>query len=572
MNAHGDLLRDNFQEIYHAVHTSGPHTLPLVANFSGTRIYNARTGWGRFWRWFYQVVDWTGQNWRLAKLKQAIIHTHTLFHEQMATIKPSLVHYQDYLMRAGKSYEVHEKEYFNSRKAIAKLCESTFPFIKMMNDLHHPRFEKLLKSCFKPNKLSSTLFSSPEIEPLRVYRRIIRIESITQSPLPLAIFKKVFKGKIITPEENKELEKWAKKINKANLPPSKVHHALTTAISLYNPPQTSPERNLMALEALLEDKGCTCFQQIDPHHFEWQQQLKRGFVVSHRGIEYTLGSEINPSISDNDQMRVFPIQENPKLVALIAHNRVILALKYFRGRSEDIFGLESASLLSVSEDGRFALMERLQTLDQISWKSTQERLYEDDKPKLEAIIKFLRLLFKQNHMPAKLSTNLLAFDDRDQLKALKTTPKQPFDFNTLEDFVFACAQGNKTIFKHLMKASWLSKHEMAKYYQKTIVDTLKGDMTSEDISGRIYKIDNPKVIDRSIALRDEILRLHQQLLTQFRQLFPNKDPRELNRQIRDSILACYKASKAAGKLWHTLPQDVLENLYETMKKSSSELF
>ena len=107
--------------------------LYLVANLSGTRIYDSTRGWGRLWRWFYRIIDrLTLQNYRLSKLQQAVEYTHRIFQEQLISLRQHMTCYETYLQKAGGGYEIIEGPVHDARKGIRLWNQSTLPFVKLM--------------------------------------------------------------------------------------------------------------------------------------------------------------------------------------------------------------------------------------------------------------------------------------------------------------------------------------------------------------------------------------------------------------------------------------------------------
>ncbi|HEV8052141.1 MAG TPA: hypothetical protein VGP47_06585, partial [Parachlamydiaceae bacterium] len=123
------LVESNFREIYHALKYPGEQQFPLVANLSGTRIYDSRYCWGRIWRWFYQLTAWTTGSRHLQEsaLKLAILRTHSLFHQEMAKVQLPLKSYLDYLHVCAKGYIVREGTFFPARSLITNWNASTKP-------------------------------------------------------------------------------------------------------------------------------------------------------------------------------------------------------------------------------------------------------------------------------------------------------------------------------------------------------------------------------------------------------------------------------------------------------------
>jgi hypothetical protein len=572
MSLQVDLLRDNFQEIYHAVHTSSPSTLPLVANYSGTRIYDARMGWGRLWMWFYRFSClWSNQDLRLEKLRSAILNTHSLFHRQMRLVNDHLSNYHCYLQRASKGYKIDETAFKASRKAITSWNTATKPFIQMMQKMDHCRMRRLLEYCFKAKlqpKEAPPFFTMKESRQLRNCQALIDIEGTLHSPLPLIPIRKFIRGKPLNTIDLKEINKWIKQANKSVKSAAVLHKALGSLTEEYSKKEDLHKKtNAAALEMFLESKGCTLFELEDAKHLQWRQQLKAGSKLIVENEELTLADEICSSYSELDKVRVFAIKEKPECVVLIAQNKAALPMRFLKHQAGDSYGIAPASFFYIAGNGAFALMERLQPLNSIQWSSSQGKISKEDEPILNSLVNLLQWLVKQNHTPSRFTADSIMFDNQYRLKSLKPASKQDFDFNALEDFTFQCAAGNLTIFQHLMTGSGLHKHAAAKFYQDLLANSLNKDTTAiEDLAG-IYKIGDPKVVDRGAELIKKIFQLHNPLYKKARELFPNLNPKDLNAKVNSALIASYQSTKGAGLIWPSLTQEAISRLSQTAASS-----
>lgn len=564
MTSEMDLLNHNFQEIYRATHINKPAKLQLVANLSGTHIYASTQGWGRLWCWFYGIASWlTCQDLHLSNLKRAVINTHQLFHTQLSLMAPYLKDYQTYVDKMGEEYAVSESDYFAARHKITHWNACTLPFINMLRHQGNQPVMQQLRHCFVdylPKEELSTLFIPEAAQNLRACQQIIDLEGMSEGPLPMLAFKKILKGKFLNAIDHSELDKWIKKINQT-APPivNEVHQALNAICQQYNkkdPPHPSMQIDATALEILLENKGCTVFKQIDPKHMQWRNNLKKGSQIPFNTTEIMLTEEIQPAYSTSehlpifsDHTRVFGVAGKEACVAMTAQNRAALPMKYLRNRQEIGFGLRTAQLLEISDDGRLALMEKLHPLDARPWTSQNDILSEEDAPTIKTLTMLLQWFIKYNLTPVNFSSDSLMLDSQYRLKSLKSMQKGPFDFNALEDFCWQCAAGNSTIFKQLMTKSGLATHDVAKFYHEMLANSLKGDnLPTDDLAG-IYKIGDPKVVDRAIELSCKVLGMQQRLLRELKVYFPMQDEKELALEIAKTILDGHQASKAAGLLW-----------------------
>lgn len=543
------LIRDNFQEIYHAVQSKEGHGLALVANFSGTRIYDSTCGWGRLWRWFYRVADWLCVgNLRFEKLKSAIVYTHRQFQSQLPYIQKHVDKYETYLTAAGEGYRVDEEDCHASRRAITLWYTSYSPFIRSMKTLEHPKLERLFRLCF-PDKDVEALWTCSAMESVEACHWMIDLEGIVQGPMPLEVFKKFLREKPLNAIDDRTLEKWVKKLNQNPSCVHIVHEAIKAISSRYISKKKEQKVGFADLERFLEDKGCEVFRQLDPEHISWRKQLKQKSEISMNGEKWILGSQIVSAKSKTENTLVFSLANHPQYIFLTAQNRAALGIRRCRQTLENGFGVEPAQMLDIFDDGRWAVMERLQPLNSRVWSRTNSCFNQEDQRILDQLAGLLSWLVKQKATPAHFSSEFIMFDRQYCLKALKPTTKQPFDFNALEDFAYQCAGGNLSAFQYLMTKSGLSRHPIAGFYHVLVEEALQGNATSVEDLACIYKIVDPKIVDRGIQLIHDLLALRDKLCLKARQEHPDRNLNEIEKDISGCILKRYRESKAAGIFW-----------------------
>lgn len=561
----GSVLKDNLQELYYASHAPEAK-IALIANWSGKRkrIYYAKRGWGRLWRFFYSITELvTGKDRRLEKLKTAVISTQILFQQQIAILQQALNLYQAYLQKASNEYPVKERDFFAAREIIRKWDPSTAPFVKMIEKLLNPRLEKILKYCFGDltTEQYAALFPSPPKDILRACKRVIDLEGVSRGPLPLAVFKKVFRGKVLNKIDDKVLSRWIKEIDRHPNSTQYVHRGIA-AIAFLNTKKIAEETvsrlNPALLEVVLEDKGCKAFEQVDSRHLQWRAKFKEGSKILFKNTEIVLGKEIYPSSAEVDRTRVFFITDRPQQVVLMANNQAILGIRMLRQRTENDFGIEPAQLLDVSEDGLMALMERLQPLNTKKFPGVGKNLSSEDVLVLKAVEELFKLFVNKEITPLDFSSSSLMFDQNFRLKSLKQMKKGPFDFNALEKFALQWAAGNGINFKLLMENSGMTTHPIAKFYYDSIQNGVQGNAKAPEELEGFFKIKDSKVIERSVALAREAQALHQQVLNKARELYPDRDPKELSKLVGAAIVSSHKVSGAAGILLPHLEQEALK--------------
>lgn len=564
-----DLVKHNFQEAYHAASQKLPTSLSLVPNLSGTRLYDSSKGWGKLWSCFFGIGEGlTGKNLQSPRRRNAVLLCHQTFLKQLAQLSPHLKDYQDYLDKMGKEYAVKESDLFVARNTITQWNQATRPFIQLLKRTSNPSLVQLFQNCFGKHLTKeelSHLFIPPAENCLRRYQFIIDLEGLNGGPLPLVAFKKIIKGKPLNLVDNKALEKWIKRMNPMGAHSGGLIHKALKAITGHYLKKIEDwdccQSDVARLELALEDKGCTVLQQPDPKHISWRQQLKPGSRVRFNSKHLILGSEFPSDNLMRDQSCVFNVEGEAARVAVVAQNCAVLPIKQLRNSLHGDLGILPVQILEIASNGKIALVERLKPLNSMIWQSRNGIVCNDDQPILKTLVALMQWLIRNDFTPSNFSSAFLMFDNQYRLKTLKPMQKLPFDFNALEDFAFHCADGNLTIFQHLMQKSNLTSHPTAIFYHEIVLNALN-EVTFDlnDLAG-IYKIGDSRVIERGKELIHTFLAMRQNLLNQFKSNHSQQELKEDKAAFSSSILANHRKSQAAGRIWPTLIDDVIASQY-----------
>lgn len=549
MSLHLGPVKDNFREISHAIYRNN-EKLSLVANFSGTRIYDSGCGWGKIWQWFYSIVEClAGRGIWLSKLKTAILNTHAQFQQKLPLISAHATQYARYLKKSCNGYAVNENDFFAARKAITEWNHATSRFIKIAANPKQVKLSQLFNLCF--DHASAEVFSFPEYRALKRYQKIIDLEGFTNGPLPLGQLEKAFLGKMLNESDQSVLKKWVRKINLSSCTVRQLHAALRAIQEeLTQPGEERP--NLGKMELCLEEYGCTLFKQPDPRHLHWRNQIQPGVQID---SEFILGEQIGKKPVGFDEFKIYDVDNYEDLVLIIGHNEAVLEMRQIK-HSRENYAIEPVQFLGLDTRGRWAVMEKLQPLNGQEWTS-HTTLTRGDRQRSEKIVNLLKWLVEEEQTPQNFSPYTLMFDQNFQLKSLKPTLPGDFDYNALEDFAFQYASGNPIVFQHLMEASGLSRHQTAEFYYEVVEYALKGEAFDIDDLGGIYNVTDQKVIDRGLSLQTDILQIRRKCCLEILKNNPQEDPQKIQNQVNDLLFKCYKKTKAAGLLWPTLQSEVM---------------
>ncbi|MEI8125128.1 MAG: hypothetical protein WCG42_05195 [Parachlamydiaceae bacterium] len=545
-------LEHNLREIYRGLRYSNEESsvsFPLVANSFGTRIYDSRHWLGRVWTFFYRVNQTISCS---TALNKALVKTSDAFHRQFSSVKQHLISYQEYIRKTGEGYPVNEDDYCEARKEITKWNGVAGQFLDIVQ-----RYSPLPLDGIVDLKV---LFISPSIKALKECQKIIDMEGVTGNALPLEIFNKILMGKILRSEDSKEMTRWISWLNKIDPEVDPIHRAfeaLSIQFKREGESDESRRKNLSTLELHLLERGCRVLLKEDPEHTAWRKGLRKGDKI---GTDIILGEEIHSLGYPSDLTHVYSIEGQPTQVAVIGQNCAILSLRDRQMQGCCDLGLKPVHFLKISEDGRIALMEKLQSLNTIKWGSTEAGIFFEDTIVLRGVVNFLKSLIKKNQTPVHFSTSHFMIDHEFQLRSIKPLKSQDFDFNAVEDFILECSSGNLAIFQYLMTESGLIKHPIAKFYLDLIRGSLKGDDISPDDLAGIYKISDSKVVDRGVDLIKQIKIIQQKLYISLKQALVSADPSWLQSQINDAIISCCGGYKTAGTMRETLIDDISKKI------------
>lgn len=509
------LLQDNLQELYYAVHHTTATSLPLVSNFSGTRLYYSGSGWGRLWIWLHRVVDWISQkNYRLESLTKALIHTHQLFQRQLALVLPSVKRYYAALEKKSQGFPVDECSLKQGKKEIVAWIQATAPFVKMMQKPLPDRLSKLFYHVFGSG------FSAAYIHPpkLDCCQKVIAFEAVGEE-LPWEAFCRVIQGKQLQASFDGEIDKWVKRVNKLSNIVKPLCKALEALAVI-----SGQESERVGLEVFLERRGCKVFQQTDPKQAMWRDQLKKGFKVVSGDKILVLGEEMLSSKLDGNSTRVFAVEGVTDQLFLVGQNREVMAMRQWKHRQSNKDGVAVADLVEVSPDRRYALMEKL---------------FPICSDHCDQVIEMIKELITNDWMPHPFSFDSMMVDGRGVIKSVLPITKKKFSFHAVEDFLISCFGGNLELMQQVVNSCGMRQHPMVKFYREVVVNTLKGDtLAIEDLAG-IYKIGDGSVVVRGEALAKAIKQLKHQKMVVLRSQHPEMELKVVEKQVEEMLLQEY---------------------------------
>jgi hypothetical protein len=517
----------------------GNHEPALTANFSGTRVYDSTRGWGRLWRWFYGVINrLTFKNFQLEKLKQSINHTHHLFQQQLILLRQNISSYENYLKQSGSGYEINESLIHPIRQQIQLWNQSTLPFIKLIRNGHCDKLNQLFKLCFGESLEYSILWDVPYSLVSESIANLIDIEGVIQGPMPLEVFKKILKNKPLNLLDSKALEKWIRKINQCPYV-DKVNGALVAIVNRYLPREMDKSTQVIRLKIFLEEKGCDVFRQDDLEHLKWRNEVKNGTMLSHGNLQWEIEASIPSLKLEGDKTLIFTLKNSSK-VLLIGQNVSVLGMRALRLKDFKDCAIQPASL-EIYEEGRWAVMEWMCSLESRQWLTPQgnNSLHPSDLALANELSKLIERSIKQQTTPSNFCSASLMYDQNQKLRMLKPMVDKAFDFNALKEFAIACAAGNQAVLKYIMIKSGLADHPVCVFYRELIKNALEGDETSIDDMAGIYKILDPRVVEKGAILVKEMLAVRDERSLKMRQKYPYKETKLILKEVNSELMLCF---------------------------------
>ena len=550
-------LQANLSELYAAATDRRP-AMALVADLSGKRLFQKHKGWGRAWTWFYDAAYILfGWNPRSEKLDRALRATNALYAAKQRQVQEDIKALNGYL-------ESGQKRPHRAAAGISAWNRATMPFCKLLKQ-DNQKLNCFLKTHFAPN---DTPFAAvKESGEAKRIQAVIDLEGILHAPFPFTLLQKAATGKSCDKNETQRLRRWTYALNtrEKRLGVARLHRALQAIVSRLPATHYPHPPNLVRLELKLIDHGLQHFFRGDNRHLAWREALQPGDVINLAGKTLVLGEPIGRKKEGGDGNYVFALKDDPTQVAVIGLNRAILPLKEEVAR-EDAWGIRHATINAIDRKGRFALIEKLEgPVSEMRWATTKGWVHPQDKDVLKPLASWVGWLLKQNACPHQLSAKHLMFDTKGRLRYAKAGLAAPFDFLTLEKFLYDCAQGNRAIFCYLMNNSGLYDHPYQKYFEEVVERTISGETVDAPALAAIAKISSAAVADSGKKLAEEILAVIETCLEKVYNEYAvpaDLDPKE---ELKLKIYAHYKQTRAVAFLWPGIVEEVSALAAKTMQ-------
>lgn len=605
-----NLVSENFQNIYSAVHDEKNQNIQLVPSLWGHHIYQSQVGWrGRLLNIIYGAIGLVkGDSFKNQKLAAAMQTTQKIYQELDQAHACHDVCFKEYLKKLcdDRPYAVKEDEVEISRTEIKEFYKSTQPLTKLIKKIKEGKVENkkltdLFKSCFtsdlEQGVIDTPFYNVESYQQLKKNIDIMKLEGINGSPLPLSILRKAstwtFKEK--PGEDNLDrilLKSWCKKLDAKKFKVRNLDRGLSAIvnhINTFNQAGTSLKADLVNLELALIDEEFNGFDRIDSKHIKWRDELAKGNKKISSELEKDIfnvlktkvvfGEQINKRTLSEDKNIVFELKNekgdiNPDYVIVIGQNRAKLPLVQ-RARAERGWGIRTAEFHYVDPRGRFAIVEKLsQPLNSTSWKSTGT-LLESDKNLATPIQQMLQWFLKQNNTPKNLNKDCLMFNRHRELKATKGCLKGEYDAMALETMAYECSNNNLAVYKFLIEPFFKVEKNLAakEFFLLVIKNAMQKEPIEVSRVGSLMAspITDGVIIERGKALSDAVQKLKMACSKSIENKYEILNVDKFNEIMSKAIIDFYLASKGFGRLWESLTSDELEKNVISQAKSLLKL-
>lgn len=559
-------LRDNLYEMYTAAHVNNGKKLDLVPNLFGTRIYLASSGWGKFWRWFFDFIAFfirffssLPENYfEKSCMLRAMCFTHRIFFSELKRACRAADNYECYLQQGCPQNFSHR----HARLALLVWHEATVTFLKLLKRCTHNQLHQQIQIGFSENLARAPFECRTAAKRMKGLYAVAKLEGLLQESLPLELLQKVTGKQSLTIWENKLLRRFARKIDKycSKMGSRALHDAVNAIAHNVLKDQIPPDNKPVALglQMALIEKGCNFFLAEDSHQVRKRDALQPGDRIVCDGRELILGELIHEKVSgDAERHMIYSLVNEPDLVLSIPWGRIAHIEKEIEEFHS--WGIESVRSEYIDPKGRFALKERLYfPLNSHEWKSCDGKLHPEDHAIASLILEnLLCWLLEQNKTPTNFSPDYLMFNSQGQLKCLKVAQKGPLDFNAVVQFIKNFSRENRAVYKFLMEGIRANDHLFGKFYTAVVELALEdNDHNIRNYAAVMTVVDN-RIIDRGVKLYSKARAFVQKCKKELRNRFDTSKCRNINREICRVFMASYRDSASAGILPAFLKEEVI---------------
>lgn len=561
-----DLLGSNFREIFLAIHDENSQKVDLVPNVFGTRVYHASEGWGRVWRWVFDIAKFFfGEDFEKQKLHEVMEKTQEVFKKELNSIKENIKRYDCYLQEIINGTDVKAEDYHDTRHSIANWYRETTTFTSLAKNKENEKLSKIFQQHYDEKEAYPFSCTYDEDE-LHKIQKVIDLEGLFQKPLPLTLLKKLATGQEINESESQKLQSWINKINKNDSLDLEVFHAGLSACVDYFSTEQEPA-DLLTLELALANRKCQIFDRADPEHLKWRNSLKTGDTIQCNGKSIKLGDPLGLKFTELDRHTIFTVEGDINEVVVIGMNKAVLAIEQ-RIMEEKCAGSCFVKYIDVDSKGICARVERLKkSLDKVAW-TENDCLDQANNNTARPIANLMKYWIVNKITLQDMQLKHFIFSKDDVLKYAKINFPVDIDYIALEDFAISCSKGNLAVFSYLMEKSTLNSQLHQQLYTRMVYHASKGEEKKADDVASILQIDDPKISNRANDLYNSVKILKEKCCSTIFENFNVNDKDLLLANVSKEIIHFYSSTYSGGIIWPCAQEEVIKKVTTSMKLES----
>jgi len=506
----------------------------LTANSCGTRLYDARCGWGRLWYLWGRV--WQLLSWLLplppSEPQQLVLKA----------LQKSNRIFQQELLYAQQAADI----YHSHICAAAEDRLSTYSEIEvdtaegMLTSWH--QVTSYLKEKYIPGDIITQHFALDDKikKKLKRCQAIIDLQDIMEVRRPLPFSR--LRTAIIDPKQPVDLGLWCRELNDVRETEEQneekelicsLHKALSALVYFFSPSEKMQEQRLAlaGLEAQLIEKGCTVFAQNEKKLCDRMVKLQKGETFTLLdGKKFILDERI-----DGEQRKdfvVFALRKSDEVAAghkiegdphmqsiiaprdrvkrdeplhlelLITNNRARIGLELYRNGQQQGCAPRCRDVDMSNTPSWCALTASFQNV--VPPINPQQSI---------TLIACIKSWIDKNTIPTPLNIGSIGWDYSGNIRSRYALDGIPFDCSTVEQFLWDCTGGNQPKFSDMMQKSGLKSHYQAQFYCAAIKGAIEQGCPDCSEMAKYRAIPDSKhaalakdLCNKAIELRDAVLR------------------------------------------------------------------
>lgn len=472
----------------------------------GQTLYHSSYGWGRFWKWFYKIAAFFGNETLSAqKYENALETTQRLFREAHDKTLHQAERYCRHFEESASNTD--ERELAKARYKILLWREVTTSTLKLRRSSNSELLMRIL-----PQSIAQDITN--QHHKLKDAFQVITLESVCKGNVPFKLLQNEASSiRTESATDVKRLRAFAKKLNKIE-PEYNVGRAVSALkafVNISNNQSTETPKNLTPLLMALIEQGYQGITKTDPKHLH-----KRGNLVS--GNQVYCNNQrliIRNCIHDMQGTKIYSLLNAPYWLEIGPNKGFHQVKKLTNTRYE--WGVPSSKYLDIDADGKCACIEPFAvSLYNYPWKPLSGGPDTEEQALLKPIANLLKWFFEQEKFPLNLSARYLGYMNDGAMKSLKSCIASRLRFNDVIDFIIDISNGNFKVYRYLIANSNIRQHRSVRFFRILIEESmLEPGRTSSRVIAAACLIDDGAVVKRGDEFLQKLHAIKQRCCTAF---------------------------------------------------------